>query len=117
MAWMTAASVSPVNGACPASISNVIAPNANTSVRASISSLRPVACSGAMYCGVPSSAASCVSTVFDPRIFEMPKSSTLTTSRTSPPRSVGQRKTLSGFRSRWTIALAVRRGQRRADLA
>ena len=69
-----------------------------------------------MYCGVPSSAASCVSTVFDPRIFEMPKSSTLTTSRTSPPRSVGQRKTLSGFRSRWTIALAVRGGQRRADL-
>ena len=67
-----------------------------------MSSLRPVACSGAMYCGVPISAASWVSTVFAPRILEMPKSRILTTSRVSPPSSVGQRKMLSGLRSRWT---------------
>ena len=38
----------------------------------------PSACSGAMYCGVPSSTESCVCTVCEPRILEMPKSSTLT---------------------------------------
>ena len=72
------------------------------SARASVGS--PIACSGAMYSGVPMTAPVDVSAVAavsaEPAMtFEMPKSSSLTWS-SSPTR-----KMLSGFRSRWMICL------------
>ena len=69
-------------------------------VRSSTIECCPVACSGAMYCGVPSSMLSCVLTVSEPRIFEMPKSSTFAISTTRPWSSVGTRKMFPGFKSR-----------------
>ena len=60
---------------------------------------------------------SCVFTVCEPRIFEMPKSSTLATSTARPSTSVGTRKMFCGLRSRWTMPGAVRGRERRADLA
>ena len=45
--------VAPVNGGSPTSISYTTHPNAYTSERA-VSSRSPIACSGLMYCGVPS---------------------------------------------------------------
>ena len=93
----------PENAGWPESISYTIAPSANTSVRSSTSVCWPVACSGAMYCGVPSSVLSCVLTVCEPRIFEMPKSRTFAISSIRPSTSLGTRKMLCGFRSRWTM--------------
>ena len=54
-----ACAVGPVNGASPVSISYVTAPSEYTSLLASMSR-SPVACSGLMYCGVPSDNPVCV---------------------------------------------------------
>jgi hypothetical protein len=54
-----ACTVLPVNGGSPVSISYVTAPSAYTSVRASMAR-SPIACSGLMYCGVPSESPVCV---------------------------------------------------------
>ena len=70
-----------------------------------------------MYCGVPSSAASCVCTVCEPRIFEMPKSSTLTTSTHLAAESVGHEEDVVRLEVAVDDAFAVRGRQRRADLA
>ena len=54
-----ACTLEPVNGGSPVSISYVTAPSAYTSARASMVR-SPIACSGAMYCGVPSDRPVCV---------------------------------------------------------
>src|SRR6185503_3335490 len=59
----------------------------------------PIACSGAMYSGVPIATPGLVSWRSRPALRAMPKSSTLTKSAL-PSRET--RKTFSGLRSRWT---------------
>ena len=68
----------------------------------------PIACSGAMYSGVPITTPVVVSLVAatwrsGSIIFEIPKSSSFTKSLDS---SWSSRKMLSGLRSRWTMPLA-----------
>ena len=100
----------PSNGGRPVRISNRIAPRLHTSLRSSISSSFPAACSGLMYDGVPSACPAIVAsariasvsrrscfpfTSFSPRALARPQSST-TVSPNCPT------ITLSGLRSRCT---------------
>ena len=102
-AWVTSNSVRPSKALRPASISNSSAPAAKTSLRASRGS--PRSCSGAMYCGVPTSAPAWVSSVAvaPPAAATgraRPKSSSVT--------PAGVRNTFEGLRSRCTSPRACR---------
>jgi hypothetical protein len=89
----------PSNGVRPVSSSKRMTPRAHTSLRASAAAASR-SCSGAQYAGVPKYAFDAVMRASpSPSIFEIPKSSTLTTSR-SP---TVQRKRFAGLRSRCTI--------------
>ena len=105
---MTLDAVLPSNARCPVSSSYSTQPNAKMSVRASTS--RPSICSGAMYCGVPTTVWAPVSAATvacsaeescgerplpDAPSFARPKSSSFTPCLVS--------RMFAGFRSRWTI--------------
>ena len=80
---------------------NIVAPTAQRSVCALTSLALPIACSGAMYAGVPSRAPVCVLVpLVASRSLAIPKSRTLT----DPSRV---RKRFCGFRSRWTIPFSL----------
>ena len=102
------ARVVPENALRPAAISYSVAPSAKMSVRASAA--RPSSCSGAMYCGVPTTApstvsdrSSVVSTDGEPSAFSGAIARARPKSRSLAPDFVSM--TLPGLRSRWTIPL------------
>ncbi len=101
VACRTSTIVRPLNAGRPASISKRIAPAAKRSLRLSTAS--PVTCSGAMYRGVPITTPVRVSPVAG---LSAPSSSgrARPKSRSFTPWAV--RKTLDGFRSRWTMPRA-----------
>ena len=103
VAFNVSTTLSPLNGRAPDSISNIVTPSANKSLRASAS--RPRTCSGAIYPAVPARLENITSAnsddVSDGAVFSLarPKSRIFT-----PPSA--RRNTLSGFRSQWTIPRA-----------
>ncbi len=93
---------SPSKGSSPVSMAYRITPRANTSVRPSMSSRLPRACSGLMKYGVPITTSAVVRFPCCPSTLEMPKSTTLTT---SPPSTALLMKMFCGLRSRCTTPL------------
>ena len=77
----TSPNAAPGKGSRPVASWNIITPSEYTSLRASMSCVRPLACSGDMYAGVPITMPVCVLPVETPSelvSLAMPKSTTLT---------------------------------------
>jgi hypothetical protein len=101
--------VAPANGRFPVTSSYTMTPRAKTSIRASIG--RPAICSGAMYPGVPATAAALAPGGAGPGSSAVGALSISTDWRASPKsRSLtlpaGVNMTFSGLRSRWTTPRA-----------
>ena len=89
--------MSALNGTRPVSISNAMQARAYWSARAS--SAFPIACSGAMYDGVPMTVPVAVSPETESALRARPKSA-------SSGRPAVSRRTFPGFTSRWRIPFA-----------